>query len=107
MYLVLPSSYFPDAGRRLRAYLHEDYVPVNIRRVTLAEHPGYRFDIPAKALKKRVLFEGVYTQDAEYFRARLAVSAKFDLVGFLKSFGEDVPYHLARAEIYDLSWTHR
>jgi ferredoxin len=118
MQLTLPSLYFPDAGRRLRAFLHENYVPVNIRRVELAGGSGYRFDISAKAQKKRIIFEGEYWQDpdAGYFRARLLVSAKFDLMGFIKSFGDrggdrggardggDVPYHLVRAEIYDLSW---
>jgi hypothetical protein len=106
MRLVLPLAYFPNAGQQLRRFLQESYVPVNIRRVESNDRFDYRFDIPAKALKKRVIFEGEYAQDTEsgYFSARLRVSAKFDLMGFLQAFPGEVPYHLVRAEIYDLSW---
>jgi len=80
--LVLPSVHFPNAGPQLRKFLQAKYVPVNLRRVGA----GYVFDIPAKARKKKVLFEGEFRQNKVNFAARLVVGPKFDVVGYLRSF---------------------
>ncbi len=98
--LSLPSDGFPDAGQQLRAFLLDQYVPVNVRR--LDDEGRYRFDIPAKALKKKMLFEGQYHQDAEWFTASITVGPKFDLVGFLKSFGTFAPLGQARVAVRGL-----
>lgn len=98
--LTLPVADFPDAGRRLLDFLRAAYVPCNVRR----EGAGYRFDLPAKALKKRVLFQGDYEQSADGFAARLVVGPKFDLHGFLRSFGEPDLHRLARVAISDVEW---
>ena len=82
MALRLPSVHFPAAGDALRRFLHAAYVPVNARR----EEVGFRFDIPEKARKKRVLLAGDYRRDATHFAARLVVTPKFDLLGYLRSF---------------------
>lgn len=95
MTLTLPLDRFPNAGRRLRDFLRESYVPVNVRR----EGRRYHFDLSRKALKKRVLLGGSYMQDEENFVASLQVGPKFDLVGFLRSFGDHGRYREGRAEV--------
>jgi hypothetical protein len=80
--LTLPSEHFPDAGRRLRRFLQDAYVPVNLRRM----ETGYRFDVPKKARKKRVLLAGHFVQGAEVFEAELTVTPKFDMQAYLDSF---------------------
>jgi len=96
--LTLPAAHFPDAGRRLLDFLRASYVPCNVRR----EGAGYRFDLPPRSLKKRVLFEGEYRQDDAHFVARLVVGPKFDLRAFLRSFGAPGLCHLASAAASDL-----
>jgi hypothetical protein len=96
--LTLPTARFLDAGQQLRRFLRDAYVPVNVRR----EGDGYCFDIPAKALKKKVLFEGEYRQGELSFEARLVVGPRFDLLGYLRSFPEPGRYREARVEVVDL-----
>ncbi len=101
LFLTLPAADFPAAGRRLRDFLRAAYVPCNLRR----EGAGYRFELPAKARRKKVLFEGSYEQTADRFVARLVVGPKFDLLGFLRSFGEPERYRGAEVAISDLKLT--
>jgi hypothetical protein len=96
--LSLPVRHFPAAGQRLRDYLRELYVPANIRGVGA----GYVFDLPRKALKKRVLFDGRYMEGDERFQASLLVGPKFDLLGFLRSFEEPERYREASVEIQEI-----
>mgnify|MGYP006284208211 FL=1 len=96
--LTLPSTHFPDAGRRLRRFLQEAYVPVNLRRMDA----GYRFDVPEKVRKKRVLLAGHFEQDAYTFEAELLITPKFDLKAYLQSFpGRDRSLE-AQVEIAEL-----
>ncbi|MGC9399441.1 MAG: radical SAM protein [Anaerolineae bacterium] len=81
--LALPVAHFPKAGQRLRRYLQEQYVANNVRR----EGETYRFVLPEKALKKRWLFGGTYTVEGAQFVAQLEIGPKFDLLGYLRSFG--------------------
>ncbi len=97
--LRLPLVHFPDAGRQLRRYLQAQYVPVNLRGVD----DGYRFDIPEKALRKRVLLAGGFQETDGYLDAELVVSPKFDLVGYLRSFPDPARYREARAEVCHLA----
>jgi hypothetical protein len=98
--LRLPAAHFPNAGQQLREVLRAAYVPCNLRR----EGDGYRFDLPAKALKKRVLFEGRYAEIDDGYRIELVVSSKFDLLGYLRSFGDPERYRLADVAVFDLEW---
>jgi hypothetical protein len=93
--LTLPTTYFPDAGSQLRRFLHAAYVPVNIRRVG----EGYAFDVPDKALKKKLLFEGAFNQDETAFTARLVVGPKFELLDYLRSFPEPERWRAAHIEV--------
>jgi hypothetical protein len=95
LHLSLPAAHFPDAGRALRQYLQDQYVPVNLRGAA----EGYVFDIPAKALKKRVIFAGRFQENERRTETEIAVSPKFDLVGYLASFTEPGRYREARVEV--------
>ncbi len=81
--LTLPVAHFPNAGPRLRRYLQEQYVANNVRR----EGETYHFVLPEKALKKRWLFSGQYHVAGEQFVGQLEIGPKFDLLGYLRSFG--------------------
>ncbi|MEA3310414.1 MAG: radical SAM protein [Chloroflexota bacterium] len=83
---TLPVRQFPAAGRRLRTYLQAHYLPNNVRR----EGQCYRFELAQKALKKQILLAGSYRETEEAFQAELAVGPKFDLGGYLSSFGGGV-----------------
>ncbi len=96
--LELPAQVFPDAGQQLRRYLQEQYVPVNLR----GQDGGYVFDIPEKARKKRVIFEGRFAEADGAFEAELVVSPKFDLVAYLRSFPDAGRYREARAEVTEI-----
>jgi radical SAM superfamily enzyme YgiQ (UPF0313 family) len=98
LHLTLPTAHFPDAGDRLRRFLQDAYVPVNVRRAGA----GYRFDLSKKARKKRVLLGGEYHQDARTFEARLRVSLKFDLLGYLQGFGAPGRWREASVEVVRL-----
>ena len=115
MRLVLPAVHFPDAGSRLRRYLQAQYVPVNVRNLSAAElsesgidsdsralTAAYRFEIPEKARKKRVLLEGRYVERDGCFEAELVVTPKFDLVDYLRSFAEPLHVGDVRAEVLEL-----
>lgn len=96
--LTLSTEHFPDAGRRLRRFLQAAYVPVNLMRMDV----GYRFDVPDKARKKRVLLAGHFEQDAYTFEAELVITPKFDMVAYLQSFpGRDRSTE-SRVEILEL-----
>ncbi|MGD1991667.1 MAG: radical SAM protein [Anaerolineae bacterium] len=98
--LVLPKVYFPNAGQQLRDVLREAYVPCNLRR----EGAGYQFDLPARALKKRILFEGRYEEVDDGYRMDLVVSPKFDLLAFLRAFEVAERYRLADVAVSELEW---
>ncbi|HOU12859.1 MAG TPA: radical SAM protein [Anaerolineae bacterium] len=93
--IALPSAHFPDAGPQLRRFLHAAYAPVNVRRVG----EGYVFDVPDKALKKKLLFAGEFTQDETTFTARLIVGPKFELLDYLRSFSEPERWREAHIEV--------
>jgi hypothetical protein len=99
LHLSLDAAHFPDAGRQLRTYLQGKYVPVNLR----GTEGGYLFDIPPKARKKRVLFEGGFSETGGRFDLDLVVSPKFDVVDYVKSFTEPGRYREALVEVVQLT----
>lgn len=98
--LVLPTRHFPEAGHQLRRYLQEQYVPVNLRRTD----GGYLFDVPKKALQKRMLYAGQFSQDDACFQCEITVSPKFDLKGYLQSFDDPYWAEEARVEVSALTF---
>jgi radical SAM superfamily enzyme YgiQ (UPF0313 family) len=94
----LPADHFPDAGRALRRYLQAQYVPVNLRG---ADH-GYVYDIPDKALKKRVLLAGAFAEIRGRYHLDLVATPKLNLVDLLSSFTEPGRFREARVEVSEL-----
>ncbi len=106
----LPGDPFPEPQARLEEYLRAAYLRYSLRREdTNAGEARYRFDIPHKALKKKILFDGFFETRAEEFFASLEVGPKFDLMSFLQTFdgargdGERVFRH-ARVRVSGIEW---
>jgi radical SAM superfamily enzyme YgiQ (UPF0313 family) len=98
--VFLPEGFFPEARGRLERYLRGAYVPYSLRR----EGDGYRFDLPRKALKKKILFGGFFEVREDGFFASLNVGPKFDLMALLQSFGgEGLPRH-AQVRTSGIEW---
>ena len=98
--LTLPLEIFPDAASRLRDFLRAIYLPVNLRRVGDTLH----FELSSKALKKRIVLEGSGAQTAAATELTLQVSSRFDLLGFLRSFGGQSLYRQAHVTVSELRW---
>ena len=99
--LHLPGEFFPQPRARLEAYLRGAYVPYSLRRED--EH-RLAFDLPAKALKKKVLFGGLIESRDGGFLASLDVGPKFDLAALLGEFpGKNLHLH-ARVSISKIEW---
>ena len=98
----LPAGLFPEPRARLEQYLRGAYVRYSLRR----EGVRYRFDLPPKALKKKILFGGSFEtreRDQGYF-ASLDVGSKFDLMAFLRLFGGQGLARRARVRVSDIEW---
>lgn len=98
--LILDRISFPQPRRQLEEMLHESYVPYSLRR----EENGYRFEVPPKGERKKVLFAGHFGDDEHTFWASLDVGPRFDLLAYLERFGP--PYHAAYAGLRSsqISW---
>jgi len=96
----LPGDLFPKPRARLEQYLRSAYLPYSLRR----EGDGYRFDLPKKALKKKILYGGfLETRDDDFF-ASLDTGPKFDLAAFLQAFGRQNLFHHAQARVSGIEW---
>lgn len=100
MSLRLAKTDFPDAGQRLRDLLRAQHVPCNTRR----EGSLVRFDLPAKSLRKKALLAGSYEEEADSLLLDLLVGPKFDLLAYLRSFGEPERHRAARVRLSDIEW---
>jgi hypothetical protein len=98
--LRLPSGFFPEPRARLEAYLREAYVPYSLRRG--GDRLG--FDLPAKALRKRILLGGFIETQNGIFLASLDVGPKFDLAALLGKFPGENLHHHAQVCASDLQW---
>ena len=96
----LPSEHFPEPRTRLEQYLRGAYVPYSLRR----EGNCLRFDLPRKALKKRILFGGFLETREDGFFASLDVGPKFDLLAFLRTFDEGSLFRHARVQVSVIRW---
>ena len=102
--LHLPACHFPNPRRGLEDYLHETYVPYSLRRedAQSTDARRYRFDLPSKALKKKILLGGHFTVDPAGLRARLTVGPRFDLLALLAHFGPPHLVPLAEAQTLEV-----
>ncbi len=100
----LPGDLFLEPRVRLEEYLRGAYVRYSVRR----EEARYRFDLPKKALKKKILFGGFFEtckgEGGEEFLASLDVGPKFDLMAFLQTFGGKGLYRHAQARVSEIEW---
>jgi len=96
----LPGDVFPEARVRLEQYLRGAYVPYSLRR----EGAGYRFDLPSKALKKKVLFGGFLETREDGLYAGLEVGPKFDLLTLLRMFGQGNLICQAQVRVSEIKW---
>nr|HID14918.1 radical SAM protein [Anaerolineae bacterium] len=96
----LPGDFFPEARARLEQYLRGAYLRYSLRR----EGACYRFDLPDKALKKRILFGGWFEVREDGFFASLDVGPKFDLGVFLQTFGQRNLFRHARVRVSGIEW---
>jgi hypothetical protein len=96
----LPEAFFPEPRLRLEQYLRGAYVPYSLRR----EGDGYRFDLPRKALKKKVLFGGFFEAREDGFHASLDIGPKFDVMALLQSFGGEGLSRHAQVRVSGIEW---
>jgi hypothetical protein len=96
----LPADIFPEPQARLEQYLRGAYLRYSLRR----EGTRYRFDLPRKALKKKILFDGFLETQEGGFLASLDVGLKFDLGAFLQTFGGEDLFRHARARVSGIRW---
>jgi len=97
--LDLPTEAFPQPRQTLERYLQQDnYLPYSLRRQN-EEGTRYRFEVPAKGVKKKILFEGMFELTERQFHASLEVGVKFDLLAFLGMFGGRTMHRLARMHV--------
>jgi len=102
----LPGEFFPEPRARLEQYLRSAYLPYSLRR----EGARYRFDLPRKALKKKILFGGFFEtckgagEDRGSFFASLDVGPKFDLMAFLQTFKGEKLFRHARLRMFGIEW---
>ena len=96
----LPGDLFPEPRARLEQHLRSAYLPYSLRR----EGEQLCFDLPKKALKKKILFGGsIETRDGDFF-ARLEIGPKFDLAAFLRTFERPNPFRHAQAHVSGIEW---
>jgi hypothetical protein len=95
----LPGAFFPEPRVRLEEYLRGAYLPYSLRR---EGEKRLVFDLPQKALKKKILFDGFIEEHGEGFFADLEIGPKFDLAEFLGGFGEPGLRHHASMRVSDI-----
>ena len=101
----LPGGFFPEPRARLEQYLRSVYLRYSLRR----EETRYRFDLPRKALKKKILFDGFFEtyedeEGGDGFFASLDVGPKFDLMAFLRTFSQGNLFRHARVQVSGIRW---
>jgi hypothetical protein len=98
--LHLPAEHFSEPRQTLEHYLRDAYLPYSLRR----EGNRYRFDVPNKGLKKKVILGGWFEASEEGFDASLDIGTRFDLMAFLAGFGEYGLCHYTKAGVSDIEW---
>jgi hypothetical protein len=63
----------------------------------------YRFEVPPKGLKKKILWGGTFEVDEDGMNAVLEIGTGFDVMAFLDSFYERA-YYLARLHVTHVEW---
>jgi len=100
----LPGDFFPEPRARLEQYLRGAYLRYSLRR----EGNRYRFELPRKALKRKILFDGFFEtyegKGEKGLFGSLDVGPKFDLMAFLQTFGGRNLFRQARVRVSGIEW---
>lgn len=99
--LSLPEHSFPDVRTGILQFLRDCYIPINLRREE-GSH-SLAFDLPAKALKKRVVLGGHIIESSQGTQLLMTITPKFRLLDLLASLSLPAAFHqVAVAEITHL-----
>jgi hypothetical protein len=103
--LSLPVRHFVEPRVHLEQYLRDAYLPYSLRRVSSpgSSETRYSFDVPAKGLRKKILWAGTFSLGEKGMEAHLEIGPGFDLSAFLDTFYERAHYH-ARVHITHIKW---
>ncbi len=82
--LTLPGAFFPQAGSRLSSFLNGEHVPITLRRT----ESGGEYTVGQKALRKKALLAGRFTDSVSEAVLELRVGPRFPLAAYLGSFPE-------------------
>ena len=82
MRLTLPGGFFPQAGARLADFLNAAHIPITLRRAK----GGGEYTVGEKALRKKALLAGRFTDGERETVLELRVGPRFPLTDFLASF---------------------
>jgi hypothetical protein len=105
--LHLPAQHFDAPRSHLESYLRDAYLPYSLRREPSSQEgrSRYRFEIPMKGLRKKILWSGCFDLDSSGMEAHLEIGPGFDLREFLETFDRDYPRHCcAWAHIDSVQW---
>jgi len=80
--LTLPGAFFPQAGAHLADFLNREHVPITLRRA----QEGGEYTVGEKALRKKALLAGRFTDSGREAVLELRVGPKFPLAEYLASF---------------------
>jgi hypothetical protein len=102
----LPAAAFNAPRQHLERYLADAYVPYSLRReeASAVGATRYRFDLPAKGLKKKVLLGGHFELSEAGFDACLEAGVRFDLLALLDRFDRVNAVHYTELSCSDIRW---
>ncbi|MCX7037981.1 MAG: hypothetical protein NT005_02430, partial [Spirochaetes bacterium] len=80
--LTLPNAFCPQAGAHLADFLNREHVPITLRRA----EGGGTYTVGEKALRKKALLAGRFTDSGREAVLELRVGLKFPLAEYLASF---------------------
>ncbi len=102
----LPAAHFPEPRAHLETYLREAYLPYSLRREEPRQggETRYRFEVPSKGLRKKILFGGAFEVGPSGMDAWLEVGPGFDTMAFLEGFGGRNLYRQARVHVVGVEW---
>jgi hypothetical protein len=102
----LPASPFPKPRAHLERYLREAYLPYSLRREEPRQggEARYRFDVPPKGMRKKILFGGAFEVGPSGMDAWLEVGPGFEPLAFFEGFGGRTLYRQARVHVVGVEW---